>query len=53
MVTFKIRVAVVPKPSVAVIVTGVAAKEDVGVPVNSPVDVDNVIPYSAKSREDE
>jgi hypothetical protein len=53
IVTFNTVVAVVPKASVAVIVTGVATKDDVGVPVRCPVDVENVIPYVAKSREDE
>jgi len=53
IVTFKIVVEVVPKLSVAVIVTGVATKDDVGVPVRFPVDDDNASPYVAKSREDE
>jgi hypothetical protein len=53
IVTFKIVVLAVPKLSVAVIVTGVETKDDVGVPVRFPVDDDNARPYAVKSSEDE
>jgi hypothetical protein len=44
IVIFKTVVAVAPRLSVAVIVTGVATKDDVGVPVRFPVDDENASP---------